>query len=268
MVKDISDEIGKLDYREMKFGILCNFYGFPQYLDQVLQNWQNIDNCFFACASCKFDQYQEISYLKEDAETVNLLKNKYSNLFEYIYTDKLSNDSIVRNYPLKYLLSKNVDYIWLLDGDEFYTKFEIENIINFVKLQEFITVFKINFKNFFNDDKHWLDGFCPPRIFKVKINNLKLDRFYFENDVFYKDQNQNDIDYKTLSCLEVPRTIAHVKHYSWCGDKDFLKNKVKYQNLRYNGICSYKWNDQTNSLELNEDFYSKYFVRKPEIYIE
>ena len=66
----------------------------------------------------------------------------------------------------------------------------------------------------------------------------------------------------------MPRTIAHVKHYSWCGDKDFLKNKVKYQNLRYNGICSYKWNDQTNSLELNEDFYSKYFVRKPEIYIE
>lgn len=250
----------------MKFGILCNFYGFPQYLDKVLLDWIKCNDCIFAASSCKFDQYQQISYLKEDLETINILNNKYANIFKYIYTDQLSNDSIVRNYPLEYLLSQKVDYIWLLDGDEFYTKNEIENIKAVVKREEFLPYFKINFKNYFNDENHWVDGFCPPRIFKVKTNSLTLNRFYFENDVFYKDQNDNNIDYKSLAYIEIPKNIAHIKHYSWCGDKEFLKNKIKYQNLRYNGICSYKWNDINNSLELNEDFYLKYLIKKPKIY--
>jgi hypothetical protein len=250
----------------MNIGILCNFYGFPQYIDRVLENWVHIKNCVFASASCKFDQYLEINYLKEDNETINILKNKYSNIFQYIHANKTSNDSTVRNHPLVYLLNKQVDYIWLLDQDEFYSKDEIENIINFVKLQEFVPYFKINFKNYFNDENHWVDGFCPPRIFKVKTNNLILDRFYFENDIVYKDKNNNDIDYKSLAHIEIPKNIAHVKHYSWCGDKEFLKNKVKYQNLRYKGICSYIWNEEKNILELNEDFYKKYNIEKPKIY--
>jgi len=252
----------------MKFGILCNFYGFPQYLHQVLKSWLNISDCIFAAASCKFDQYLEINYIKEDLETGKILKNNYSNIFKYIYTEKVSNDSIIRNYPLQYLLSQNVDYVWLLDEDEFYTIKQIEDIKDFIKFQEFVPYFKINFKNYFNDEKHWVDGFCPPRIFKVKTNNLNLDRFYFENDVFYKDKNKNDIDYKSLSCIEIPKNVAHIKHYSWCGDKNFLKNKVKYQNLRYNGICSYQWNEQKQELELNNDFYQKFNLNQPNIYIE
>jgi hypothetical protein len=252
----------------MKIGILCNFYGFPQYLEKVLEHWVNRKDCVFACASCKFDQFLEINYLQKDDKTVKILKEKYSNLFQYIYTNQIGNDSTVRNYPLQYLLSKDVDYIWLLDEDEFYSAEEINNIIDFIKFQEFIPYFKINFKNYFNDQSHWVDGFCPPRIFKVKTNNLILDRFYFENDVFYKDKENNDIDYKSLSHTEIPKNIAHIKHYSWCGDKEFLINKIKYQNLRYNGICSYEWDENLNQLKLNDDFYKKYNLNKPNIYIE
>lgn len=205
----------------MKFGILCNFYGFPHYLNKVLENWVNQKDCIFACASCKFDQYLQINYLKEDKETLSILKNKYSDIFKYIFSDITSNDSTVRNYPLKYLLDQKVDYIWLLDEDEFYTEEDIQNIKNFIKFQEFAPYFKINFKNYFNDEKHWVDGFCPPRIFKVKTNNLILDRFYFENDILYKDKENKDVDYKSLSQIEIPKSIAHIKHYSWCGDKDF-----------------------------------------------
>lgn len=253
----------------MKIGILCNFYGFPQYIDDVLKYWKprSSENFIFAAASCKFDQYIKINYLEKDEETIKILKNKYKNMFSYIYHDEISNDSIVRNKPLDFLIDQNVDYIWLLDGDEFYTDEEIDKIVDFINFNKFTPFFKINFKNYFNDEKHWLDGFCPPRIFKLKINNLKLYKFYFENDLYYINSNNENIDYKTLSYLEIPKNIAHIKHYSWCGSKDFLKNKVKYQNLRYNGICSYKWNDKENRLELNiEDFYKKFNIQPPIIF--
>jgi hypothetical protein len=240
----------------MKIGVLCNFYGFPDYLNKVLSSWLEMNkNFIFAAASCKFDEYKDIEYNLEDKETLNKLNTLYKDKFFYIYSGPISNDSIVRNYPLKYLLDQNVDYIWLLDGDEFYTKDQINKIINFVEQESFVPFFKINFKNFFNDENHWIDGFCPPRIFKTNFNNLKLDSFYYENDVYYIDENNNKIDYKQLSSLSIPKTIAHIDHYSWCGSIDFLKNKIKYQNHRYKGICSYQWNDKKNCLDFNENYY-------------
>jgi hypothetical protein len=251
----------------MKFGILCNFYGFPSYLDKVLSSWVNLDkNFIFAAASCKFDQYIDINYQQEDTETVYKLKTQYKDQFPYIYTETVANDSTVRNHPLKYLLNQNVDYIWLLDEDEFYTEEEIQKIISFIENESFITYFKINFKNFFNDERHWVDGFCPPRIFKTKFNNLKLHSFYYENDVYYLDENNNKIDYKQLSHLSIPKTIAHVDHYSWCGDKTYLQNKLKYQNHRYKGICSYIWNNEKDCLDFNEDFYKMINQPTPQIY--
>jgi hypothetical protein len=252
----------------VKIGILCNLYGFPNYLDRVLTPWLDFkDEFIFAAASVKFDQYININYIKEDATTKELLKTKYSNLISYIYSDEVSNDSIVRNKPLEYLIKQGVDYIWLLDGDEFYTKQEILNIKNFVLNQEFICWFRLNFKNYFNNEYTWIDGFCPPRIFKTNFNKLKIDSFYFENDINYSDGNSL-IDYKKLSNLEIPKNLAHIKHYSWCGDKEFLRNKVKYQNFRYNGICSYKWNISEEKLELNDDFYKNYNIPKPTIHKE
>jgi hypothetical protein len=250
----------------MKYGILCNFYGFPEYLDKVLSSWIGVEkDLVFAASSCKFNEYLDINYVKEDKITKLKLENEYKHKFPFIYTDTVSNDSVVRNPPLQFLLQQNVDYIWLLDEDEFYSVEEINNIINFVEQQEFISYFKINFKNFFNDENHWVDGFCPPRIFKTKFNNFKLNSFYYENDVYYVDQNNYQINYKDLSNLSIPKSIAHVNHYSWCGDKSFLQNKVKYQNYRYKGICSYKWNFEKDCLDFNEDFYKMTNQSIPEI---
>ena len=252
----------------MKYGILCNFYGFPQYLDKVLSSWVNIKHDFiFAASCCKFNEYIDINYINEDKETEIKLKNEYKNKFPFIYSNIISNDSIVRNYPLKFLLKNNVDYVWILDEDEFYTIDQINNIVNFIEQQEFISYFKINFKNFFNDTDHWVDGFCPPRIFKTQSHNLKLDSFYYENDVYYVDKNNIKIDYKQLSNMTIPKNIAHIDHYSWCGDKTYLQNKIKYQNHRYKGICSYKWNNEKDCLDFNENYYKMTNQTIPQIFL-
>lgn len=250
----------------MKYGILCNFYGYPYYLDRVLSSWIDLDKDFiFAASSCKFDQYLDINYLEEDKETLNKLKTIYKHKFAYIYAESIANDSTVRNFPLQFLLNEKVDYIWLLDGDEFYTKDQIIKITNFIEQESFIPYFKINFKNYFNDKDHWVDGFCPPRIFKTKFNSFKLDSFYYENDVYYIDENNNRIDYKQLSNISIPKTIAHVDHYSWCGDKTYLQNKIKYQNYRYKGICSYEWDNEKNCLDFNKEYYKMINQPIPEI---
>jgi hypothetical protein len=251
----------------MKYGILCNFYGFPNYLDKVLSSWSDINkNFIFAAACCKFNEYIDINYHLEDTETIKKLNLNYKNIFSYIYSESISNDSIVRNYPLQYLLSQNVDYIWILDGDEFYTEEQIIKITNFVEQEPFIPFFKINFKNFFNDEFHWVDGFCPPRIFKTKLNNLSLDSFYYENDIYYIDRDNNKVDYKQLSNLSIPKAIAHIDHYSWCGEKIYLQNKIKYQNHRYKGICSYKWNEEKDCLDFNDKYYKMINQPNPTIY--
>lgn len=93
-----------------------------------------------------------------------------------------------------------------------------------------------------------------------------MHSFYYENDVYYLDENNNKIDYKQLSHLSIPKTIAHVDHYSWCGDKTYLQNKLKYQNHRYKGICSYIWNNEKDCLDFNEDFYKMINQPTPQIY--
>lgn len=249
----------------MKFGILCNFYGFPEYLDSVLQSWKDLDKSkfIFSAVSCKYDQYKEVGYIKEDKDTISILNSKYKDLFLKITSGEISNDSVSRNFALKPLIESDANYIWLLDGDEFYTVNEISKIVNFVEQNQFVDWFKINFKNYFNDTSHWVDGFNPPRIFKVKSSTNM--RFYYENDILYETGSRS-IDYKSLSSLEIPKSVSHVKHFSWCGDKEFLKKKVEYQNYRYNGICSYKWSDTENKLILNDDFYYKHNLSKPIIH--
>ena len=53
-----------------------------------------------------------------------------------------------RTLPLKHLLKQGCDLIWILDGDEFYTRDEITKTLNFVKQNNLVDWYKINFKNY------------------------------------------------------------------------------------------------------------------------
>jgi len=226
----------------MKIGLLCNFYGFPEYTDRCLEAWKKISNIHkVAVSSYQYSEYVECGWDCEDVDTpIQLLS-------------------------LQHLLSHDIDYVWILDQDEFYSEEDIKNCIEHIEENPDICTFKVNFKNFVFSKSQYVDNFNPPRIFKVNLNGQKsLSHFYYENDVVYNINNQL-IDYKNLSMLEIPKDKCFPDHYSWVGSPEFLKAKVKYQLKRYNGICSYEWDEENNKLSFREEFFKKFNQKKPEV---
>jgi hypothetical protein len=247
----------------MKIGILGCGYSCENELLERLETWFHIaktKNFIFSFTSCPFLEYKELNIFQDNTKTLNILTElKNKNNIQYLYTSNdFVDESTARNYALKPLLQENVDYVWLLDlSDEYYSIQDLNNILNFVSDNPYHDWFSINFKNYIFNNKQWIDGFCPPRIFKNK--EKKIEKFYWDNDVIYT-QNNKQINYKELSECKVPSNIAHIKHLTWLHSNG--KIKFEYQ-MKHFGHCSYKWNYEKNELEFNHDFYKKYNLELP-----
>ena len=253
----------------MKIGIIYCGYNCLKYLNQSLNSFieakeQGVINEICA-ASLPFFEYYEINQ-EGDATTEALIEFYKNKKIDYVFTNPLYiKEHAARDLCLQYLKIKECDLIWLVDGDEFYTIQDIQNIINFITLNNNYFWYTINFKNYIFDGKQWIDGFCPSRIFKTKFNDLSIDSFYWDNDILYKDANNNKFNYKDLSKLEIPKDIAHIKHMTWLHENG--KDKYEYQ-MKHFGYCGYKWNYDENKLDFDKDFYSKIKQQLPTIYYE
>jgi hypothetical protein len=247
----------------MKIGILGCGYDCNKDLNTRLEPWfesAKNNDFIFSFVSCPFDHFN----LSNNQNTINALNDlKDKNLIQYLYTsDSQFSEAESRNHALKFLLEQHVDYIWLLDlSDEYYTVDNINKIVNFIKNNYLYDWFSINFKNYIFDGKEWIDDFCPPRIFK-NSSQRKIKHFYWDNDLIYEINGYN-LDYKSLSESKIPKSIAHIKHMTWLHTNG--KNKYEYQ-MKHFGDTSYKWNYETEKLELNEDYYRKRSIPLPLIH--
>lgn len=157
----------------------------------------------------------------------------------------------LKKYDIDLLIMVNVDEIWTLD--------EIRRMIKYVKNNDLVDYFKINFKNYCIDYSTWVDDFIVPRIWFTK-KEPKLRSFYRDDLVDFEDGSQDS----SHSHLVIPKNLVFPKHYSWVGSEEYLKRKLNFQSLRY-GTCSYAWDDTLKKLKLNEEFYLKYNVPKPRL---
>jgi hypothetical protein len=155
-------------------------------------------------------------------------------------------------------LKNECDLVWILDSDEFYTKQQIKNIINYIDSTPEYDWYSVNLKNSTFEKHLWIDGFCPPRIFRTDRNG-GLSHFYFDNHVVYN--NGDTFDYKPNS--SIPRNIAWIKHYSWLTSDTRSKEKVKYQEMRFSGNCSFTWDDKNDKLYFSDTFYNSKGIEKP-----
>jgi hypothetical protein len=174
-----------------------------------------------------------------------------------------------RQLALVPLLADKCDYIVLLDIlDEFWTETEISNLIEYISRDEnqYYVWFKVRYKNIILDGKHYVDDFAPPRVFKVNINNqLKLDKFFFDNDIYYKSEHGVEIDYRQLPNKEIPRNLVFPRHETWL-DNEESRRKILYHEKHFkNGFgCSYKW--ENGHLKINEEYYQKLGISLPIVY--
>jgi hypothetical protein len=255
----------------MKIGVIYCAYNCISFVKESLQTFiearQNNVISYIAAVSVPFFEYESIHF--EEDSTTNFLEEKSLNKdIDILFKDpKFIKESEARNLCLEYLKSQDCDLIWIVDGDELYTIYDINNIINYINQNLNYYWYSINFKNYIFDGNKWIDGFCPPRIFQTNSDILNIYKFYWDNDILYQITNEKEklINYKNLNFLEIPKNVAHVKHMTWLHMNG--KNKYEYQ-MRHFGSCGYKWNETTSQLEFNYDFYLKNNQSIPQVYLD
>lgn len=241
----------------MKIGILGCIYNDVNF-EEGLKPFQGTD-FVISVVSAQFKEYSDLNYPNDNEKTLKLLKQS-KNKIKYLYHPiEPKTEAEARNLALEPLLEEKCDYIWLWDSDEKYSDKEINNILKHIEENKDITWFSINFKNYVFTDRTWVEGFCPPRIFKNSTFNgmtYNLSEFYFDNDVnyFFAANAEQKKSYKEFSHQVIPRAKAFVKHLSW-SDPEISKKKCDYQKKHFNGVCSYRWNKELDRLEFNPEYY-------------
>lgn len=241
-------------------GVLLCSYNCADTLEACLVPWLELKKelgLVISAVSVPFKEYRDFDITIDN--TRELLDGYLARHdIDFLTTEpQFIDEAAARTLALRPLLSSGVDLIFILDADEVWTIKEICATLDFIN-QVDATWYAVNYKNLTFSESSYIEGFCPPRIFRVTYGGLRLDRFYFDNDILYAD-NGHEVDYKNLPKGIVPKFRAFPKHFSWVGEK--TKQKVEYQLKHFGGLCSYRWNDITNSLEFDPSYFQK--IGKP-----
>ena len=250
----------------MRVGLLMSVYDAADYLESCLDVFhkynQTVSNKILISVvhNCFLENHKNGEPLLSSDGTIEIL-NKFKSLgcIDYLFIlEKPSLENEARNVALEPLLDQGVDYIWNQGSDEILKSGELSAIFNYINNDNLTAWYSINYKNYVFNDKSWVDGFCPPRIFKSKLGRLKIKGFYWDDDVEYITENGIVCSYKNLSSRVIPKNIAFVDHYTWLSNERSRK-KVLYQEKHFAGGagCSYKWNYDLNKLEFNLDYFKR-----------
>lgn len=248
----------------MKFGIIYLGYNNFKYVKESILPWITLkymypEMFYISAVSIPFAEYKDENIICD--KTTEFLKSLEEAKFINSCFDKPKyiKENEARNLGLFDLLKHDVDYIMLVDSDEIYKLDEIEKIINFIKNND-SDAYKINLKNYIFDGKSYLDEFCPPRIFKTKINN-GLNSFYWDNEVIYNNYKTD----KNINFITIPKEVAFIKHMTWLHENG--KEKVNYHQKHFGG-CSYVWNEEKKELCLDLEYYDRMGYKRPIVYKE
>ena len=261
----------------MKIGVIFAFHSNSKdEIDLVLKPWrefgQNSDNTIIkSVVSYTFQENREIFSAKENEDTIQYLKTLKDIDFLFSDEDELTGtfqEANVRDAALQFLKNNNVDVICIWDGDEYATVDQLNNIFSYVKKYEDFCWYSISYKNYvFNEKTFLVDPFTPPRIFRTSFYNLKINRFYLDNDISYNIEGQEgEYRFQGFPHKIIPKEVAWIKHYSWLSNER-SRRKVIYQKKhfgKYGGECSYAWDEKNNKLIFDLDFHKKRGLMIPE----
>jgi len=245
----------------MKIGVLFTVYNCEDYLRDCLNPWFELKDEYdiiFSSNSGMFSDYKLLGIPYRNDETLKIL-SEYD--MDFLVTTKGNNllgEDESRNLCLQYLTKQDCDLIWILDGDEVYTKNQIINILEYIKRNPTPDWYSVNFKNLTIQKNLHLD-YTHERIVWNKRHN-GINSFYFDNQFVYNDGTL----LKDNQGLEIPKSVAHILHNSWLSSDVRSQDKIIYQRYRYCGEdgqrpihcrCTFEWNDDENKLEFSKPFH-------------
>jgi len=248
----------------MKYGILFCGYNSEEYVRDSLKNFIDRDNFVISAVSVPFLEYRNQEPFEDN--TTNILREylKEGKIHNLVDFPKFIKEADARSLALDFLKDNDVDFLFIVDADEIYSSEDIENICEYVE-KNYSCWYKVPLKNFVFDKKHYLEEpFCPPRIFRKSYFEYYLKAFYGDNDLIYTNTTNANIHlYQELENLEIPKEVAWVDHYTWLND-NIGKRKCFYQ-MDHFGHCGYKWNEEKECVEFNEEFYRKHKLEIPKV---
>ncbi len=267
------EEKREIKKNNIKLGILGCFYNCHEDMDKKLNSWFNrpesSKDFVFSFVSAPFKEYVELGIKQDNTETEKALRFlKDNGLIQYLeVSNKPMTEIEARNTALKHILDEKCDYLYILDGDEFLSDQDVHNILYILNDidNQFYAWMKINFKNFVFDKNHWVEDFCPPRIFKININEgLRLSTFIEDNGLGYKTKEGGLIDYRQLPNKVISKELVFPNHHSW-DDYTRSYNKIKYQEKR-GWKCSYIINEEKQCIEFNDEYFKSKNEKPPEVF--
>lgn len=238
-----------------------------EYLTRCLEpwiTWRKDNPLLISCLDVCFGENGSGGSTDGSFETLQRYKN--ANLIDFLQQppDGLKEHD-ARNVALKWLLEKKCDTIISIGADEIFTSLDTRKIFKYIEKEEFVPIFRIHYKNYVGDEKHYVKGFNPQRIWRVNYNGYKLQKFFWDDDILYLNEKGEEVIDRNLPQKTVPNVF--VKHLTWLSNER-SRNKIIYQNRHFVTGCGYKWNDENKSVEINNDFYIKTHQHPPEIHEE
>ncbi len=242
----------------MKIGVLGTFYGCADLLPKVLEPWIALKNSgadiVLGAINAQFKEYADLGYANDDDVTRAALETNRKLFSPLIIASEPMLEKDARNTLLKNLLEQGVDIVWLLDGDELYTKEQIQNIISFVERTPF-DYYHIFFDNRIFDTIPWKDNFAPPRIFRADRHD-GIGEFTWDNELAFN----SGVRVQELVPGMIPKNIAHVLHHTW--RKSDAVKKIAYHQ-RHFGYSMYRLNDK-GELDIDVAYFAQHGMPLPE----
>lgn len=249
-----------------KILVIYTAYNAEEYVEESLAPFLNHPDCVVVASSRKFSRFPEA----RNDNTVSLLNKLFDEYPNFIGLD-YSDDPVDREHEAKNVVLEIAathakeappQYVMIVDSDEFYTREDIDKIIEEIDGHPEIVTFRVPLRNFINDTKHYLEEpFCPPRLFRTSFKtnwtepkgSFALLNFYWDNDVCYFriEEGQEKFEVYRFDQFGV-KTIKSVwvDHYSWL-DNERSKKKIEYQRKHF-GHCGFKWE---NGVKFDEAYY-------------
>jgi FkbM family methyltransferase len=246
--------------KPIRIGVLLSAYNSEDYIDECLQPWMSLKEEFditFACVSGMYKEYLDFGFRSKNKGTLSKLINYDLDFLLSTGEKSLLDENGSKNSALD-ALKNNCDLVWILDSDEFYTEEDIKNILEFIKKNKKYDWYSVNLKNSTFEKKLWIDGFCPPRIFRTD-RNRGISHFYFDNHITYNDGENFD----NKPNIKIPRSVAWVKHYSWLNEDSRSREKIKYQDRRFVSGCSFTFNEVNGKIYFSDRFYKERGIEEP-----
>tara|TARA_B100000780_G_C21060819_1_gene426360 strand:+ start:66 stop:806 length:741 start_codon:yes stop_codon:yes gene_type:complete len=241
----------------MKIGIQILAYNCEKTIKKILEPWLSLKNKYdikIWMGSGQFKAYATLGYPNLNESTLKLLNRfKDDGLIDELFStavdakeDELFMDHEMRDKCVPWMRDNDIDLMIQVDADEFYTKREANNLIEFIKNNPDHTIYNTIFKNVVGDGEveDW-NRFSAGWI--KKHGGIK--EYYFDMHWYFNDE----FDYRHLGSIDIPKELVNPYHYTWTNDMNTtgpgtIEGKIEYQKAIYSGGCDWEWNEDEKTI--------------------